>query len=203
MRVMIVVRGQADLLQIVFAGGKVGGLADFLYSRQQQFFVQVLVVVSRLLAVALGRNDRLRADSFNGLDEGVAVIALVGQDGLGLVTLQKRLRLGDIRLLPGSQLEFHRQTEAVDSRMKLRGKTTTRAAQCLVFRLYAGTPFFAPAACCWARMTVLSSNNHSRSASCNSRKMRSQTPLAAQRSKRFQTEFHLPNRSGRSRHGDP
>src|SRR5438874_3890775 len=121
---------------------------------QVPFFVQVLVVVSRLLAVALGRNDRLCSVRFNGLDEGVAVIALVGQDGLGLVALQKRLRLGDIRLLPGSQLEFHRQTEAVDSRMKLRGKTATRAAQCLVFRLYAGTPFFAPAACWWARMTV-------------------------------------------------
>jgi hypothetical protein len=78
---------------------------------QVPFFVQVLVVVSRLLAVALGWNDRLRSVRFNGLDEGVAVIALVGQDGLGLVALQKRLRLGDIRLLPGSQLEFHRQTE--------------------------------------------------------------------------------------------
>src|SRR5439155_13680803 len=71
---------------------------------QVPFFVQVLVVVSRLLAVALGRNDRLCSVRFNGLDEGVAVIALVGQDGLGLVALQKRLRLGDIRLLPGSSV---------------------------------------------------------------------------------------------------
>src|SRR5438067_2039386 len=48
---------------------------------QVPFFVQVLVVVSRLLAVALGRNGRLCSVRFNGLDEGVAVIARVGQDG--------------------------------------------------------------------------------------------------------------------------
>src|SRR5207244_11232221 len=35
---------------------------------QVPFFVQVLVVVSRLLAVALGRNDRLCSVRFNGLD---------------------------------------------------------------------------------------------------------------------------------------
>jgi hypothetical protein len=52
-------------------------------------------------------------------------------------------------------------------------------------------------------MTLESKSNHSRSASCSSWKIRSQTHLRAQRSKRLHTEFQLPNRSGKSRHGTP
>src|SRR5260370_14803313 len=167
------------------------------------FLVKILVGILRFLAIALRRNDRLASFRFDTLHQGVCIVALVGKDGIGLVTLKKQFRLRDIRLLSGSQAQFHGQPQAVDGRMKLRGKTPSRAAQRLMFRPYVGTPFFAPAACGWARMTVLSSNSHSRSASWSSRKMRSQMPFADQRSKRFHTDFQLPNRSGRSRHGDP
>src|SRR5271157_391123 len=47
-------------------------------------------------------------------------------------------------------------------------------------------------------------NAYSKSGSSdNAAKIRSNTPLSAHRRKRFHTEDHLPNASGRSRHGAP
>src|SRR2546425_194663 len=81
----------------------------------------------------------------------------------------------------------------------LGAESTSAAPQRFGFR----TAVFlgAPAACWCARITVESKMSHSKSGSCKASNTRCQTPLRDQRSKRFQTVSHLPNRSGRSRHG--
>src|SRR5262249_19096656 len=170
---------------------------------QVPLFVQVLIMRSRLTAVLLRGNHGFRPSRLNELDQRVAVVAFVRDHGLGLVACQQRLPLCDVGALSRSEFQFYRKAQAADGHVQFRGKTATRTAQCFISRRYTWTPFFAPAACWWARMTVLSSNSHSRSGSPNSWNTRAHTPFAPQRSKRLQTEFQLPKRSGRSRHGAP
>src|SRR6478752_6616128 len=170
---------------------------------QIPFLIQVSVILSLILQVAARRNHRLGATALDVGDEFLAVKALVAEHQLEVVVLQKRFCLRDVRCLARRQLELDRQAQAVDTHVEFRGKSAARTAQRLHVQFAVGTPFFAPAACWWARMTLLSKINHSRSGSCSSRKIRSQTPLRDQRSKRFQTVSHLPNRSGRSRQGAP
>lgn len=62
----------------------------------------------------------------------------------------------------------------------------------------------APAACWWARTIVLSRIRYSKSASSDTAaKMRSHTPLVAQRLNRRKALFQRPKASGRSRQGAP
>src|SRR5262245_9556192 len=170
---------------------------------QVPLFVQVRIVYPRLAAVLLRGNDRLGPARFDKLDQRVAVIAFVRDHGLRLVACQQSLPLGDIGTLSRRESQLHGQAQAADGHMQFRGKSATRTAQRLVLRPYVGAPFFAPAACWWARITVLSSNSHSRSGSPNVWNTRAHTPLADQRSKRRQVEIQLPKRSGRSRQGAP
>jgi hypothetical protein len=64
--------------------------------------------------------------------------------------------------------------------------------------------FWAPAACWWARMAVLSIMTSSRSGSWLSAwNTRSQTPVLVQRANRVNVVCQLPNSGGRSRQGAP
>src|SRR6516225_5109849 len=170
---------------------------------QVSFFVQVWIVCARLGTVLLRGNYSFRSTGFDGFDQRVAVVSFVCNHGLRLVALQQSLALRDVGALSRRKLQLDGQAQPTNRHMQFRGKTATRTAQRFILRPYIRTPFFAPAACWWSRITVLSSNSHSRSGSRNSWKIRAHTPLAAQRSKRRQIEFQLPNRSGRSRQGAP
>ena len=64
-------------------------------------------------------------------------------------------------------------------------------------------PVLILAACGCARITVLSSSNHSRSGSWNASKIALQRPFWHHRLNRWYTEFHLPYTSGRSRQPMP
>jgi hypothetical protein len=89
----------------------------------------------------------------------------------------------------------------VAAEMDFGGEATTRAAKCL--RL---VPPFSPAAQRCARLVVLSiicRASNSPPPSARACRMTSHTPERHQRRNCRQTEFQLPNVSGRSRHGAP
>src|SRR5262249_5182724 len=118
--------------------------------------------------------------------------------------LDQRLGLGHVGRLAWGQDQPHRQSRAVDADVDLGAEAAAAAAQGLLRLAPGAVRFFsAPAAPGWARITVESRISHSRSGSWRASKTRCQTPLRAQRSKRRQTEFQLPKRSGRSRQGAP
>ena len=82
---------------------------------------------------------------------------------IGIMTFDQGHALADVGFLSPGQDELDGVPQAVDSEMQLGPETATRASRRLV-----GAPFFAaPAACWWARITVLSRISHSRSGSCS------------------------------------
>jgi hypothetical protein len=99
--------------------------------------------------------------------------------------------------LTGQEDEANEISEGIDQSHDLSGETATRAAYGLIL-----SPPFAPVPCWWTRTSVPSMRTYSKSGSSQrALKTRSQTP--AQRQKRVYTVNHLPNASGRSRHGEP
>ena len=132
----------------------------------------------------------------DGGDNFIAVVCLVSDDILWLVICQQRGGLLAVVDLARGDDQFNRTTFRVDCQVDLRAEASARTAQCFV------TPPF-PAACWWARIMVESSIKHSRSGSCHVLRSSSQIPRLHQRLNRWNTEFHAPKRSGRSRHGAP
>src|ERR1700727_2506801 len=136
----------------------------------------------------------------DGLAEGIGVIGCIGHDHLGGQSRDQRGRLRRIALLTCGQREPHRTSQAANGHMDLRAQAAARAADRLIFR----PPFFAPAACWWARTMVESTIRYSKSGSSDiASKIRHQTPLMLHRLKRRNTLFQSPNASGRSRQGEP
>src|SRR6266446_162244 len=167
--------------------------------RKVAFFIKILVILSLENPILLRRDHRLRPAHFDRQNKIISVIPFICNHRFGIMTFDQRLTLVDIGLLPPGQDELDGVSQPVDGDVQLGPEPAPRAPQRLV-----GAPFFtAPAACWWARITVLSRISHSRSGSFNSSKIRSQTPLEDQRSNRLQTEFQFPKRSGRSRQGAP
>lgn len=146
------------------------------------------------------RWDHGRAAPFANLrDEVVAVVAFIRDQVAGIMVAQQTGSLGHVMVLSGRNDQFDRSPRCLDGDVQLGSESAARAAEGLVL-----APFFlAPAACWWARMTVESSIRHSRSGSCQACKRRSHTPRLAHRLNRWNTEFHSPKRSGKSRHGAP
>src|SRR5882757_535292 len=162
--------------------------------------VQMLVILTRDFPILLRRDHRLSLLPLRRFHDRITVLRLIEDVGTCLVCLDQRFGLGDVGLLTRRQDELDRVAQGIDGDVDLGGKAPTRSAQRLIL-IY---PFFsAPAACWCARTTVLSRISHSRSGSWSVSKTRCHTPLVAQRSNRFQTEFQGPNRSGRSRQGAP
>jgi len=108
-----------------------------------------------------------------------------------------------IRRLPRSQSDFNREAQTAHGYVVVNGKTALRLALRFLLSSSADTPFFAPEASWWARITVLSSISQSRSGSWSSWKTGSETPFLAQRSNPRHAVFHLPNRSSKFRQGAP
>ena len=87
----------------------------------------------------------------------------------------------------------------IDQGQDFRRQTAAALADRLIF----GPPF-APCPWRWTRTIVPSTMTYSRSGSVdNALKMFSKAPRLTQRRKRLNTEFQLPNETGRSRQGAP
>ncbi len=171
---------------------------------QVPILVALPVVRPLHLPVLPRRNHGLAAARLDGLHHGLAVVAPVGDHHLEWHVPDQRLGLGHVGRLARRQHQLHRQPQAVDGDVDLGPEAAPTAAQRLLVLAPRPVAFFsAPAAQGWARMTVESRISHSRSGSCRASNSSRQVPFRAQRSKRFQTEFQLPKRSGRSRQGTP
>jgi len=152
------------------------------------------------VAVAPWRDDGLGSRGFDGVDQGITVVALVSDNCASRNCLDQGGTLRDISNLACRQDQTNRIAKRIDADMDFCGQSALRAADRLIATVFLG----APAACCWARTIVASMNNSSRSASpCSASATRCQTPYSSQRANRTYTECQLPNSLGRSRHGDP
>ncbi len=131
------------------AGGFVvacGDAAALLESREQTFDViafaiQLPVVRTLNLAVALGGNDGLAPLIVDHPQHLVAVVALVGDDLLRRQSFQQWCRLSDVVRLSWCQQKFDGVTESVAGRMNLRAESAARPTE-----LLASTFLRAPAA---------------------------------------------------------
>lgn len=72
---------------------------------QMPFLIKVPIVSAGRQAVGAGRDDRLHAMFLHGLDEGVGVVPLAADDGLGRQIADQSLRLSDVGSLPAGQDE--------------------------------------------------------------------------------------------------
>ena len=152
-------------------------------------FVEGFVIGAWLFAVAFGRDHGDRAHAGDMLNDGVAVVALVGQHRLGLAVSQQGDGLGAVVELPCGHGKVDRQAQLIGEQVDLSRQASSGTPQSLVF-----APFLRPvAACWWARTMVESIIRYwffrSRT---NSWKTFSQTPVAAQRPNRLCRLLYLP-----------
>lgn len=139
--------------------------------------------VDRAVDEALtGRGDvSLGAAGPDQFQQGIGVVAAIGNDMLAFETDQQLRSGSQVMRLSGRQHQAHGQTVLIDQSIDLGAQSSTRTADGVIF-----APFFPPAACWWARMIELSMNAMecgdfaaSVSNTCT------QTPIRAQRLKRL------------------
>jgi hypothetical protein len=161
--------------------------ATELFELVDRTFDQVAVLVEGWIEVsgpfkaAALRNDRPRPEAFDSIEDGVGVIAFVGNDDTRLEAIEKRHRLGRIMSLPGGKYEADRPPCLIDGEVDLGAQTTSGTPQSRIL----SPPF--PVAACWcARTMVLSIIRYSLPRSLvRATNIRSQIPFAAQRVKRL------------------
>jgi hypothetical protein len=107
-------------------------------------FVEVFVVLALLFAVSFGRDNRNRAHGGHMLDDGIGVVAFIGQHMADFPLSQQGDGLGAVVDLPGGHGEVHRQTPFIGQQMNLGGQTSSGTPQSLV-----RAPFLRPVAACW------------------------------------------------------
>jgi hypothetical protein len=195
-------KGVESLGEFVAASGKATELLESVEEPLDQIPCLVAMPVDRALYLAIGsrRDDGLRAGGFDGVDQFVAVVSLVRDDGLGRYFADQCAALRHVGDLPAGEDQAQRITQGIDAGVNFGGQPASRPSDRLIATVFLG----APAACWWARTTVESMNNSSKSASPrNASATLCQTPYVSQRANRTYTECHLPNSAGRSRHGLP
>ena len=152
------------------------------------------------VAIASRRDDGLCSGGFDGVDQSIAVVPLVGDDRASGDCLNQGSTLRDIGHLASCQDQTNWVAKSIDTGMNFGGQPTSRSTDRLIATVFLG----APAACWWARTIVASMNSSSKSASLwRASATRCQTPYSSQRAKRTYTECQLPNSLGKSRQGDP
>lgn len=173
---------QEGCCEFVVARGDASELLDATEETLDQIAALVDMPVERagVESVRARWNDRLAALRRNRFDEGIRIVALVGDDELGRLILNQRCRLLDVGDLPGRENDPQWIAQGIDGHVQFGGQSAPRAADFLL----AGF-FGAPAECWWARTMVESMNRCSMSASpCSAVATRSQTPFSRQRAKR-------------------
>ncbi len=144
-------------------------------------------------------DDRLHSLGPDLFAQPVGVVAGIGDARLADRVLQEVLCLRHFVPLAGSQFDVKRPSLGVHDSMNLRGETSTRSTESVLF-----DPPFPPAASWCARTMVASRIDAiSSGSSCTAWKICSQTPRLAQFRNRLYTVFHGPYRRGRSRQGQP
>ena len=97
------------------------------------------------VAIASRRDDRLGTSGLDDADQGIAVVAFVGNDSIGRDCLNQGRTLRDIGHLAGRQDQTNRIDQGIDTNMNLGGQSTPRASDRLIAAGFLG----APASCCW------------------------------------------------------
>ena len=93
--------------------------------------------------IRLGRNDGGDIPALERVDQGVAIIGLVGQERLGLDLVQQGSCLADIGRLSGREGQGNRVAERIDDGMDLGGQPAAGATDGLILAFF----FWAPALC--------------------------------------------------------
>src|SRR5258708_30974276 len=185
----------------VVSGGDTTELFDFLEEVLDQVapFVDFGVIGDACGAAGIGRDDRQSTALVQLEAQPVAVKGLVADQRAQRNAIQQRLDANAVVALAWQKDEAGEIAKRIDERHDLGGQAAARLADGLIL-----SPPFAPVPCRWTLTIVPSMRAYSKSGSCEKAlKIRSNTPFTAHRRKRFHTEPHLPNCSGRSRHGAP
>ena len=142
--------------------------------------VDMSIERTRVESVGSRRNDRLTALRGNYSDKSIRVVALVGHNELGRLTLDQCSCLFDVGHLASGKNHPQWIAQGLHGDMQFGGQSAPRAADFLLTCF-----FWAPDECWWARTMVESMNRCSKSASPRKAvASRSQTPFSRQREKR-------------------
>ena len=111
---------------------------------QMTRLIQMAVIFTRLLAVALGGNDDVFPGIFQGGNQSfLGVIGFIGDDSVGLDIRQQRIGAFQVVGLSWRQMKSSRVAQSIDGGVDLGAQSAPAAPDCLCF----GAPFFAPALC--------------------------------------------------------
>jgi len=106
--------------------------------------VELLIMHALLFSTAPGRDHRHCVDRFDVVHDAVRVVALVGDDRLGLPLAQQIDSLSTVVDLPGRDAEVDRLAILVSQQMDFGRQTSSGTPQSLV-----RAPFLRPVAACW------------------------------------------------------
>ena len=112
--------------------------------------IKCKVALARRLAICPGRNDGLDAADFEMLDEAVAVIAFVGEEGCGFDFLGQDLGLRYVVNVSAGEAHRQRIAQRIDDGVNLGRQSSARAADRFV-----RPPFFRAPALCWWALTMV------------------------------------------------
>ena len=173
---------QESVGKFVVASGDTSELLDTAEETLDQVagLVDVPVERSRVETVGSWRDDRAAALRRDRFDEGIRIVALVGHNELGRLTLDQCSCLFDVGHLASGKNHPQWIAQGLHGDMQFGGQSAPRAADFLLTCF-----FWAPDECWWARTMVESMNRCSKSASPRKAvASRSQTPFSRQREKR-------------------
>jgi len=86
------------------------------------------------LAVALGRDDDLDTTCSKSVGEMIGILAFVGDDGIGVDTINQVMGQGDVVALAGRADQANREPERLSGRVDLGAQAAARATQALGIR---------------------------------------------------------------------
>jgi hypothetical protein len=105
-------------------------------------FVKMFIILPLLVAIPLRRNHGLRPTALDASDDFIAIIALVTDNRLGLLSVDQRQCLLHVGFLAASQNERDWIAEGVNSCVNLGAEAAAGSAQRFLL-----LPPFAPEAC--------------------------------------------------------
>ena len=107
------------------------------------FTIESEVGLALYEAVGLGWNDGGNSAPDQGFNQGIGIVSLVCEEGLGIDLFKQRFGLTEVRGLPRRERYGNGITESIDDDVDLGGQPASGSANGL-----AGPPFFrAPALC--------------------------------------------------------
>jgi hypothetical protein len=136
-------------LEVLFEFVEAGGEAAELLEMGEGAFDAVALTVEGAVEAALDLADRTRRDDGGDaafaemIEDGVGVVALVGEHGLGAVIAEQRDRLGAVIDLAAGQPEAERPSKRIGEQVDLGRQTSSTPPQSGL-----RSPFFRAAAAC-------------------------------------------------------